>query len=143
MAAQPPVEPSADAEPDEIALKIPPGNPPLALDGYSAVTLLEKTDWQLGDPKWGAIHRGRLYLFVDQAEQQHFLAEPDRFAPMVRGYDPVLALDQNKAVPGLREFGMKCDGRIYLFSCAETRDHFERNPTRYSAEILQAMRQSR
>ena len=140
---QPPANPGAASDPDSLAAKVPPGNPPLAFDGYSSVTLIEQDKWEAGNPKFGAIHRGMLYLFTSQAEQQKFLAEPDRYAPMVRGYDPVLALDQNKAVPGSREFGVKCDGRIYLFSCAETRDHFERNTRRYSADILQAMRQSR
>ncbi len=140
---QPPANPVAGSDPDSLAAKVPPGNPPLAYDGYSSVTLVEQRKWEAGDPKFGAIHRGMLYLFTSQAEQQKFLAEPDRYAPMVRGYDPVLALDQNKAVPGSREFGVYCEGRIYLFSSAETRDHFELNTKRYSADILQAMRQSR
>jgi thiol-disulfide isomerase/thioredoxin/YHS domain-containing protein len=140
---QPPVNPVAASDPDSLAAKVPPGSPPLAYDGYSSVTLVEQRKWEAGDPKFGAIHRGMLYLFTSQAEQQKFLAEPDRYAPMVRGYDPVLALDQNKAVPGSREFGVYCEGRIYLFSSADTRDHFEHNTKRYSADILQAMRQSR
>lgn len=120
--------------------RIPPGSPPLALDGYCSVTLQEKREWQIGDPKWGAIHRGMLYLFVDQADQQKFLANPDQFSPMFRGHDPVLALDQNKAVLGRREYGVFCDGRVYLFASEATRNHFERNTRRYSADIRQAMR---
>jgi YHS domain-containing protein/thiol-disulfide isomerase/thioredoxin len=125
---------------ESLQARIPPGSPPLALDGYCAVTLQEKHDWQVGDPKWGAIHRGMLYLFTSQAEQQKFLANPDQFSPMFRGHDPVLALDQNKAVLGRREYGVFCDGRIYLFASEATRNHFERNTKRYCANLRQAMR---
>ncbi|MEX0711052.1 MAG: thioredoxin family protein, partial [Pirellulales bacterium] len=44
--------------------QIPAGNPPLGLDGYCPVTLGEKRVWQIGDVRWGAIHRGRTYLFT-------------------------------------------------------------------------------
>ncbi|HVX63047.1 MAG TPA: hypothetical protein VHC19_20665, partial [Pirellulales bacterium] len=69
-----------------------------------------------------------------------FLANPDQFSPMFRGHDPVLALDQNKAVLGRREYGVFCDGRIYLFASEATRNHFERNTKRYCANLRQAMR---
>ncbi len=138
--AQPPAAPAATNQEPPLETRIPAGSPPLALDGFCPVTLQEQHHWQVGDPKWGAIHRGMLYLFVSQAEQQKFLANPDHFSPVLRGHDPVLALDQNKAVPGRREYGVFCDGRIYLFSSEATRDHFERNSKRYSADILQAMR---
>lgn len=121
--------------------KIPPGNPPLALEGFCPVTLLEQKAWQEGDPKIGVIHRQRLYLFADQAAQQKFLTNPDNFSPVCRGHDPVLVLDQNQAVQGRREFGIFFNGRIYLFANEATRAQFEQNPKRYSAEIMQAMRQ--
>jgi YHS domain-containing protein/thioredoxin-related protein len=133
--------PPADAE-QPIELKIPPGSPPLALEGYCPVTLVESNPrrWQIGDPNIGAIHRGMLYLFATQESQQKFMANPDHYSPVLRGHDPVLALDKNQAVPGRREFGVFSEGRIYLFSSAATREHFENNSRRYSADLLQAMR---
>ncbi|HEV7226780.1 MAG TPA: thioredoxin family protein [Pirellulales bacterium] len=142
---QPSAEPPAGAE-QPIELRIPPGSPPLALEGYCPVTLVESRSlpsgapWQVGDPNVGAIHRGMLYLFTNAANQQKFLANPDRYSPVLRGHDPVLALDKNQAVPGRREFGVFCEGRIYLFSSEATLEHFARNSKRYSADILQAMR---
>jgi YHS domain-containing protein len=138
-------EPSAGAE-QPIELRIPPGSPPLALEGYCPVTLVESRSlpsgdpWQVGDPNVGAIHRGMLYLFTNTANQQKFMANPDHYSPVLRGHDPVLALDKNQAVPGRREFGVFCEGRIYLFSSEATLEHFARNSKRYSADILQAMR---
>lgn len=137
--AQPSAEQAANIE-QPIELKIPPGSPPLALEGFCPVTLVQTRRWQIGDPNVGAIHRGMLYLFANKENQQKFLANPDRYSPVLRGHDPVLALDKNQAVPGRREFGVFCEDRIYLFSSDATRVHFERNSTRYSADILQAMR---
>ncbi|MEX0714666.1 MAG: hypothetical protein WD278_20175, partial [Pirellulales bacterium] len=84
---------------------------------------------------------GRTYLFTGPAEQEIFLANPDEYSPVISGHDPVLAMDRNQNVPGRREFGVfGLDGRVYLFASPESRDAFERNPNRYSAEILQARR---
>jgi YHS domain-containing protein/thiol-disulfide isomerase/thioredoxin len=135
------VDESLAAGPSSLEAKIPPGNPPLALEGYCPVTLMEHREWQEGDPKIGVIHRQRLYLFANQAAQQRFLANPDNYSPVCRGHDPVLVLDQNQAVPGRREFGVFYGDRIYLFANEATRTQFEQNPKRYSAEIMQAMRQ--
>ena len=121
--------------------KIPPGNPPLALEGYCPVTLLEQRVWQEGDPKIGIIHRQRLYLFANEEAKQRFWANPDNYSPVCRGHDPVLVLDHNQAVPGRREYGVFYGKRIYLFANEATRQQFEQNPKRYEAEIMQAMRQ--
>ena len=52
---------------------VPPGNPPLGMDGYCPVHLTESQQWQRGDVRWGAIHRGRTYLFVSQQGHGHNL----------------------------------------------------------------------
>jgi YHS domain-containing protein len=90
---------------------------------------------------WGAVHRGRTYVFTGPAEQQKFLANPDRYSPVMSGNDPVLALNQGQSVVGRREFGWFFNDRVYLFSSEESLNEFARNPNRYSAEITAAMRQ--
>lgn len=120
--------------------RIPAGNPPLAMDGYCPVSLEEQRVWKEGDTRFGAIHRGRTYLFSGPSEQQKFLANPDRYSPVISGNDPVLALDQNQAVSGQREHGVFYNGRIYLFSSESSLDVFRRNPSRYAADIIQARR---
>ncbi|HUY92034.1 MAG TPA: thioredoxin family protein [Pirellulales bacterium] len=143
---QPSDEPPADEqlanETPSLESKLPPGSPPLALDGYCVVSLFEnRKQWQQGDVKWGVIHRGQLYLFVSQEAQQKFMANPDNYCPVCRGHDPVLVLDQNQAVPGRRQYGVFYGERIFLFANESTLEQFSQNPKRYSAEILQAMRQ--
>lgn len=116
------------------------GNPPLALDGYCAVSLVAKKKWLAGDTRWGAIHRGRTYLFAGQSEQQAFLAAPDRYAPVMNGIDPVLAFDRQQELTGKREFGAFFENRIYLFSSESSYRQFKSNPARYVAATRQASR---
>jgi protein disulfide-isomerase len=118
--------------------QVPPGSPPLGLDGYCPVTLVERQQWAMGAAAYGAIHRGRTYLFLGPAEAKKFLANPELYSPVHAGFDPVLALDNQALVPGRREFGVYSDNRVYLFADEASRRKFEQNPQRYSAESLQA-----
>lgn len=127
-------------EPAGRSLQLPPGSPPLGLDGYCPVTLVEKQGWREGDVRFGAIHHGRTYLFAGPVEQQRFLANPDAFSPVMSGDDPVLALDENRSVPGKRKHGVFFGKRIYLFSNEATLTAFSKNPGRYAPEITQARR---
>ncbi|HEV3137250.1 MAG TPA: thioredoxin family protein [Pirellulales bacterium] len=120
--------------------QLPPGCPPLGLDGYCPITLSERQQWALGDTHWGAIHRGRTYLFVGPEEQKKFLSNPDLYAPVLSGNDPVIALDQRATAAGRREFGITFEHRVYLFADEASRQKFEQNPKRYANEVLQAMR---
>ncbi len=64
-------------------------SPPLALEGYCPVTLVEQGKWVKGDAKWGAIHRGKTYLFAGEQQQKRFFGALDKYAPVLSGYDPV------------------------------------------------------
>jgi protein disulfide-isomerase len=110
----------------------------LALDGYCPTTLVERQQWALGDVRFGAIHRGRTYLFLGPGEVQKFMADPEKYAPVLSGNDPVAAMDNQQLVPGRREYGVYSDNRVYLFADETTRQRFEQNPKRYAAEALQA-----
>ena len=117
-----------------------PAAPQYGLEGYCPVRLVETHAWVRGNPQWGAVHRGITYLFAGPAEQQRFLQNPDRYAPVLSGMDPILALTRGVSVPGDRRHGVFYEGRIYLFSNEQTLEEFGRNPGRYAAEILQARR---
>lgn len=128
--AQPPQQAQSPQQPQQVQ---PPKNPPLALDGFCSVQLVEKNRWVRGDRRFGAYHRGRTYLFSGSEEQKRFLADPDRFAPAMSGNDVVLAVDQGATVPGSRDIGARFDGRIYLFSSEASFQRFDQDPARYSA----------
>jgi YHS domain-containing protein len=95
--------------------------------------------WVKGDPKWGAIHRGRTYLFIGPREQQQFLANPDYYSPALAGIDPVLAIDHRQSVPGLREHSLDYDNQFYFFSSEATLQQFTASPQRYADGVRQAM----
>ena len=74
-----------------------------------------------------------------------FLADPDRYAPVISGNDVVVAADKGQNVPGNREhgvfFGYQASGyRIYLFSSEESLKKFTSNPHPYATQALEALR---
>ncbi|TWT37848.1 Thioredoxin [Posidoniimonas corsicana] len=120
----------------------PAGNPPMGFDGYCTVSMMRDFKWVKGDPAWGAIHRGRTYLFASQAERDQFMQSPDKFCPVLSGADPVVAVEQNMSVPGKREFAVQYpanSGQIYMFSSAENLRKFSSNAAGFAEGVRQAM----
>jgi protein disulfide-isomerase len=127
----------ASAAPDPS--RLPSGAPPLGFDGYCPVSMRSAWKWVPGDPKYGAIHRGRTYWFVGPQEQQEFLARPDYYGPALAGIDPVLAIDHQQSVLGVREHSLDYDGQFFLFSSEATLQQFTSSPERYASGVRQAM----
>jgi YHS domain-containing protein len=113
------------------------GAPPLGFDGYCPVQLAESGRWVPGNPQWGVIHEGRTYYLAGPAERAKFAADPLRYAPVLSGYDVVLAVEQGLLVPGKREFGGWYRGRVYLFASEETLRQFDRDPEAYLGKLGQ------
>jgi protein disulfide-isomerase len=112
----------------------------IGLDGRCPVTLVERHQWLAGDPRFGAVHRGRTYLFAGQQEQQLFLVAPDRYSPAIAGNDSVAASEQGLVIPGRREHGVFFGNRIYLFANEANLEKFEREPDHYAAIAQSVMR---
>ena len=53
----------------------------------------------------------------------------------IQGYDPVAYFTLGRPVPGLPEFEYEWDGHRYLFSRAEHRDLFMKDPVRYAPQF--------
>lgn len=119
----------------------PQAPPSLALKGHCPVTLVQQDTWQRGDTRWGAIHRGRTYLFVTQAAQQAFLANPDRYTPMLSGYDVVRFTERRELAEGNPNFGLNVDGQMFFFADEAGRDRFESAPQHYIEQVRVALRQ--
>jgi YHS domain-containing protein/thiol-disulfide isomerase/thioredoxin len=132
MAATPPA-----AQPQPGATR--PENPPQGLEGYCPVTLIEQSLWQKGDARWGAIHRGRTYLFASEPQQQRFLANPDRYSPVMSGIDPVQFSEGGLTVDGKRKHGVLYKDQMYLFADEASLERFWSAPEKYTATIRQAM----
>jgi thioredoxin-related protein len=151
LSTQPP--PSAPASPS-VASAVTPESPaagelvpasqapPIALEGYCPVTLLELRKWKKADPQFGAIHRNRTYLFATQMEQRKFLANPDAYSPVLSGFDPVIFAQRGEMVEGKRSYGLTYNRRIFLFADESSIKTFEQSPKSYADTVYQAMMQS-
>lgn len=141
-ASNPAAAAPAAASQASLESQLPPGSPPLALEGYCPVTVIDKMVWTKGNARFGAIHLGRTYLFPTAEMQQKFLANPDRYAPIISGNDPVVALEKNEIVPGRRQHGLVYENRMILFSSRESYDKFVKESKRYTTELQQALQSS-
>jgi thiol-disulfide isomerase/thioredoxin len=124
------------------AVQAPTANPPVCLDGFCPVTLAEKQQWIQGDRRYGAIHRGRTYLFTGPEEQRRFFTDPDRYAPIISGNDIVQVMEKGQTVPGMREHGVFYNAHIFLFADEAALAKFSKNPAYYANQALEAIQTS-
>lgn len=121
-----------------------PRLPPLGMEGFCVITLAEKGGWARGDKRFGAIHRGRLYLFASPEAQRTFLADPDRYSPALSGFDPVQFAESGGLVDGKRAHGVRLEsnGQVYLFANEDSLRKFQASPKQYVETVYQAMLKS-
>jgi len=136
---QPAAEPSVRREPVAAGRPAATTAPPLGMDGYCPVTLLRSEKWVKGDPRFGVIHRGRVYLFTGEDEKNIFFADPDEYSPVLAGIDPVQLNTVGEAIEGNRAHGVVYRKRVYLFSSEDNLEQFWKDPERYASPIRQAM----
>jgi hypothetical protein len=110
------------------------------LDGFCPVSLLARKEWILGNPSCAVKHRGRVYYCVNEAARQSFLEAPDRFAPVLSGFDIVLFLQTGNLEPGKREFGCwyGLEGeteKMFLFKTRESREQFNQERLHYAQSL--------
>lgn len=104
---------------------------------------MNREQWKKGDAQYGAIHRGRTYLFVSRAAQQAFLSNPDRYAPMLSELDVVQLIDHGRHVVGHRRHGVFHRNRIYVFADEMSLAKFFENPDRYHQKAVELLSRSR
>lgn len=131
--------PARTSEPVADQAPLQPGLPPLGMEGYCVISLADQAKWLKGDKRFGAIHRGRLYLFANAECQKKFLADPDRFSPALSGYDPVRYAEGGQLVDGRRAHGLAFNGQTYLFSDEASLKKFQANPKAFADTVYQAM----
>jgi YHS domain-containing protein len=119
-----------------------PGGLPLGLDGFCPVTLAEEQRWQRGDPRSKGQHRDQDYCFASPKHRDKFLTDPDRYTPVLCGYDSVRFLDTGEAIPGKRQHGMWYKDMIYLFADEISLERFAKAPEFYAQKSQEAMLKS-
>ena len=114
----------------------------LALKGKCPVTLLTEGRWVDGDAQYGIVHRDRTYIFASADMLATFRTNPDKYSPVLAGYDPVVYHENGKLVKGLVEngvfMGRMPDQKVVLFRDSETRSKFQASPKDYMETIRQA-----
>ena len=106
--------------------------PPLALQGYCPVELACHGHWMPGDVRWTVVYKGRIYRLSGAGQRRQFLADPEKFVPVNSGNDPVLSVNERRAVPGQPAYCAIYHDRVYLFSSAATQADFNADPDRFA-----------
>ncbi len=109
------------------------------MEGYCPVSIIDEDRWVKGDKRWGAHHRGRLYLFHTAAAQQKFLAAPDQYSPVLAGFDPVVFAERGEYSEGRRSHGIRYKDQIFLFASEESLSQFTESPRRFAEVAQQAI----
>ena len=109
---------------------------PLAMRGFCPVSLLDKKEWEAGDPRFTAVYDGRAYRFSGQAQMQRFRADPVRYVPALDGDNIAHFVHTGHRVEGNLAKGIVHAGRIYFVGSAEERQAFIANPTAYAQADL-------
>lgn len=107
----------------------------LALEGYCPVSLLTKKAWILGSPSSSVKHRGRLYQCASEEARIDFLQDPDKYSPVLSGYDIVHFLETGELVAGKREFGCEFQGHVFIFMSLANKAHFDAHAFDYAGNL--------
>ncbi|QEG40395.1 thioredoxin family protein [Roseimaritima ulvae] len=118
--------------------------PPLAMQGYCPVAVLDQGEWVAGDPQNGLIHLGQLYLFSSPEAMDKFRQDPEVYTPVMNGMDVVLFFEERRLVQGSREWGVTDPefNRMFFFANEETMNHFNREHARYTRSAMDITRQA-
>jgi YHS domain-containing protein len=109
------------------------------LEGYCPVSLVTKKTWAVGQEAYSVKHRGRIYQCVSEEARTEFLQAPDRYSPVLSGYDLVHFLETGELVAGKREHGCEYLGRVFVFMNAANKLHFDTHAAQYAQNITPAM----
>lgn len=123
--------PSAD---EKKAFDADPAKYVPALDGDCVVCFKDAGKRIVGQPKFSAMHDGRIYLFPDEVAQKKFLADTKKYANVdmaAGGNCPVCAKMMKKEMPGKAEFASVYKGMRYLFPSAKERTIFDADPAAF------------
>ncbi|EMI57484.1 DUF255 domain-containing protein [Rhodopirellula sallentina] len=131
----------AAVEPTPAPAPASTSSPKLAMEGYCAVTVIDEDKWVEGNPKFGVVHLGKLYLFSSQEKMETFLADPMPYTPVLNEIDVVRFFEERQIVPGKRRFGMRdpIHQRMFFFADEAAMNHFFNEYERYTDAAIEVM----
>jgi YHS domain-containing protein len=117
---------------------------PPAIEGYCPVALQSTGGWVSGNREFAIRHRGRIYWLHSAEAVQQFMTAPDKFSPILSGYDPMIFLQEGKLVEGSVQHGLhdSVSGGVFFFSSAESKKAFEAEPERNARALTYVLREA-
>ncbi len=115
--------------------------PELAIQGFCPVSVIEEDRWVEGNPDFGVIHLGMLYLFGSAEKMQTFLDDPIPYTPVMNEIDVVRFFEERRIVRGKREWGLKdpVHQRMFFFADESAMNHFWNKHERYTEAAVEVM----
>jgi YHS domain-containing protein len=98
-----------------------------ALGGYCPVAYIAMKTAMKGDPAQRSTYKGQTYLFANADAKKMFDAEPEKYLPAYNGYCATAVAQGMKLASDPKLFAVY-KGRTYLFSTAEAKAMFEKDP---------------
>ena len=95
--------------------------------GDCPVSQVERGEAQPGNPRWGVLYQGRLFLCATEDARRRFLKEPERYAMVnvaEQGFCPHCLGETGLLVRGDPKYEITREGRRYWFPDASHRDAF-------------------
>jgi YHS domain-containing protein len=96
-------------------------------NGDCPVTQVDRGIRQPGNPKFGMLYEGRLYLCASDADRKHFFEQPARYASVdvvEQGNCPHCLAQEGIRVPGDPKYDLSREGRRYWFPDPSHREAF-------------------
>ncbi|MFV0442641.1 MAG: thioredoxin domain-containing protein [Planctomycetaceae bacterium] len=121
----------AVAQGEGLATKISDPQAAPMLDGYCPVTLWNSRKWIKGSSEFAVEFRGQVYHLSSAEAYDSFRQDPRRYTPRFLGCDPVVVWESDRAIRGLTKFAAFYDDELYLFSNADNRDRFKKEPDQF------------
>ena len=109
---------------------------PVALKGFSVVTLRNSQQWLSGQKNFQLVFDGQIYWFTSAGQRAIFAAAPSRYVPALGGDCVVTYQETGQRKPGSIEYGLVHDQRLFFFASLEMRELFRSAPARFAQADL-------
>ncbi len=105
---------------------------PSAYSGYCPIALVTTGQKIKGSTEYAVRHRGRTYLMQSAEAVKQFMQAPDRYSPILSGYDPMIFLESGQLVEGVLEHALHdpASGTVILFASSESQVRFKADTAR-------------
>jgi YHS domain-containing protein len=123
---------SGSPAPPRLETNEPKTDSRLAIKGYCTVSLIRDRKLVPGRSEYTIEHEGLSYRFASPSLKDLFHEHPELYVPANQGACPVTQLDHGKTQPGLPNWGILFQSRLFLFASDQARKRFVEEPQRYA-----------